>query len=45
MAGEVEPRDGVVENRMLPDTEGVAGKALTTTEVMMPNVPGDGQSS
>jgi hypothetical protein len=41
MAGAVELRGGVVEKRMLPDVNGVAGKALTTTEVMMPNVPGD----
>ena len=39
MAGTVESRGGVVEKRMLPDVSGVAGKAFTTTDVMMPKVP------
>jgi hypothetical protein len=43
MAGAVEPRGGVVEKLMLPDVDGVAGKAFTTTEVTIPNVPKDCQ--
>lgn len=39
MGGVVEPRSGVVENRILPETNGVDGKARTMTEVMMPKVP------
>lgn len=31
-----EPRGGRVENVMLLEARGVLGKALTTTEVMMP---------
>lgn len=39
IGGAVDPRSGVVEKRILLDARGVTGNALTTTDVMIPNVP------
>jgi hypothetical protein len=39
IGGALDPRSGVVEKLILLDAMGVGGKALTTTDVMMPNVP------
>jgi len=39
IGGALDPRSGVVEKRTLPDVIEVAGNALTTMDVTMPNVP------